>query len=378
LRILQVISSLQRGGAERVVLDLSKKLAELGHDVRIVQLRPETAYSELDVNITITVAPSCVYYSVLGTDKIDISNFESVVDSFAPNIIHSHLIDSELVSRNNPRKGIAYITHWHGCPNLTNPVPFKQRLSREFVWKWNTKRILLNQYKACQNHFICISNFIGDYVKANLNAGKTDITIVHNAIDITRFRPLNQAKSYGFRLINIASLHKNKNHKFLFEVVRTLIDHGLSDVYMDVYGEGPELESLGLLIQEMNLSDHVKLLGVVDDIEIQMNKSHLLVHSAWHEPFGLIFIEAMACGIPVVSFKTGGPAELINDGENGYLIEKDDLNGFVEKVKYFYHNREQLDVFGKRGIESAAKFGLDDYAKKIEAVYTNRLAEIRK
>lgn len=378
MRILQIISSLQRGGAERLVLDLSQKLVELGHEVLIVQLRPQTAYAELGLQLTVKVAPGSVYYSLLGSDQIDVDNYESVVDEFKPDVIHSHLIDSELVSRHNLREGVAYVTHWHGCPSLTNPVPFTERFSREYVWKWNTKRILLSRYKTCRNHFICISNFIGDYVQANLQASESDVTIVHNAIDITRFKPLNESKPDGFRLINIASLHKNKNHKFLFKVVRELIDQGHDDVYMDVYGEGPELESLGLLVNEMKLSNHVKLLGVVDDIEVQLNRSHLLVHSAWHEPFGLIFIEAMACGIPVVSFNTGGPAELINNGKNGYLIEKDDLSGFIEKVKHFYHNREQLDVFGKRGIASAAKFGLVDYAKKIEVVYTKRLAEVRK
>lgn len=378
MRILQIISSLQRGGAERLVLDLSQKLVELGHKVLIVQLRPQTAYAELRLQLEMKVAPASVYYSLLDSDKIDIDNYESVVDEFKPDVIHSHLIDAELVSRHHIRQGVVYITHWHGCPSLTNPIPFTERFSREYVWKWNTKRILLNQYKECNNHFICISNFIGEYVKTNLHVSEKDVSVVHNAIDLNRFKPLNESKPDGFRLINIASLHKNKNHGFLFKVVRTLVDQGLTDVYMDVYGEGPELESLSLLVNDMNLSDHVKLLGVVDDIEVQLNRAHLLVHSAWHEPFGLIFIEAMACGIPIVSFNTGGPVELIKDGESGYLIEKDGLSEFVEKVKHFYHHREQLDVFGKNGITYAAKFGLDDYAKRIEAVYLKRLAELRK
>ena len=66
--------------------------------------------------------------------------------------------------------------------------------------------------------------------------------------------------------------------------------------------------------------------------------------------------EAMACGIPVVSFNTGGPAELIKDGENGYLIPKDDLEGFCSRIKGFYNNPEQLDVIGQNGIQQAKQF----------------------
>jgi glycosyltransferase involved in cell wall biosynthesis len=161
-------------------------------------------------------------------------------------------------------------------------------------------------------------------------------------------------------------------------VVRKLLDDGLNDVYLDVYGEGPEYAFLSSEIKRLELSDHVTLHGIVSDPEVQLNQAHLLIHSAWHEPFGLIFIEAMACGIPVVSFNTGGPAELIKDGENGYLIPKDDLEGFCLRIKDFYNNREQLDVIGQNGMQHAKQFGLAEYVKKIERLYEQRLAVVRK
>jgi glycosyltransferase involved in cell wall biosynthesis len=377
MRVAHVVPSLIKGGAERLALNICGELEKLGHEVLIISLRDDNRYPELSAE-KVRIANSSVYYSLLGSDQIETAGYEAIIDEFKPDVIHSHLVDSELVSRHNPRKNVAYITHWHGCPSLTNPVPFSDRFNREFIWKWNTKRRLLQNYDSCNNHFLCISEFIQNYVKENLGAKNSETTVIHNAIDLNRFKPIRTEKKSGFRLISIGSLQMNKNHPFLFKAVRKLLDDGLNDVHLDVYGEGPEHEFLSSEIKRLELSGHVILHGIVSDPDVQLNRAHLLIHSAWHEPFGLIFIEAMACGIPVVSFNTGGPAELINDGENGYLVPKDDLEGFCLRIKDFYNNREQLKVVGQNGTQHAKQFGLTEYVKKIEALYKQRLAVVRK
>ncbi|HAP69908.1 MAG TPA: hypothetical protein DCR04_09330 [Flavobacteriales bacterium] len=377
MRIIQVVPSLIKGGAERLALNITDELIKLGHNVLVVSLRDDNRYPELSLQ-SIRIAKSSVYYSLLGSDVIEIADFESILDDFKPDVVHSHLVDSELVSRHNPRKGVAYVTHWHGCPSLTNHVPWSERFNREYVWKWNVKRRLLNQYTSCSNHFLCISKFIQDYVMSNVGANQSETTVIHNAIDLNRFKPLDLQKKDGFRLISIGSLQKNKNHTFLFKLVKQLLSNGLSDIHLDVFGEGPEHQYLSSLINEMGLSKHITLHGIVSDPEVRLNQSQLLVHSSWHEPFGLIFIEAMACGIPIVSFNTGGPAELIKDGETGYLVEKDDVDSFCARVTELYLNRNLLTSMGEEGKKHAQQFGLEAYVKKIECLYEQRLAVVRK
>lgn len=376
MKVLQVVPSLIKGGAERLALNIADELEKLGHEVLVAALRDDNRYPELNTD-KVRVVNSSVYYSAFGSDQIRVDDFEALVDEFKPDVIHSHLVDSELVSRHSTRKGIAYITHWHGCPSLTNPVPLSEKFSKEFVWKWNTKRRLLDNYQKSNTHFLCISKFIQDYVINNLGIKMEQTTVVHNAIDLGRFKPLNLQKKPGFRLVSIGSLQRNKNHQFLFRVMRQLLDDGVSDVYLDVYGEGPEKERLQQEIDRLNLKVNVTLHGIVTNPEVQINQAHALVHSAWHEPFGLIFIEAMACGIPVVSFNTGGPAELIDEGKTGYLVEKDDLHGFVGRIKELYRHRELIASMGKNGIIKAQNFGLEQYVKKIEALYQKRLSIMR-
>jgi len=378
MKILQLIPCLSRGGAERLVLNLANQLQQLEHEVLIVQLRPDNAYPELQEPLDVRLASSSVYYSVLGKSTIDTAEFDQLVDDFKPDVIHSHLLDSEFVSRFRILEDTVYITHWHGCPSLTQPIPVAEWLKKESLWKWNTKRILRSQYIKSNTHFICISEFVAQYIKDRLHVNESELSVIHNAIDLQLFKPIDVPKKDGFRLINIGSLHRNKNHQFLFQVMLNLLKQGFEDVFLDIYGDGPERNQLQSQIEQLNLQKHIKLHGIIDDPEVQINQAHVMVHSAWHEPFGLIFIEAMACGIPVISFNTGGPAELIKNGENGFLIEKDDLNGFTNKVKQFYENRNELQDLGKKGIQNADKFGLNEYAKKVETLYEERLAIVRK
>ncbi|MFT6209776.1 MAG: glycosyltransferase involved in cell wall biosynthesis [Bacteroidia bacterium] len=378
MKILQLIPCLGRGGAERLVLNLANQLQKLGHEVLVVQLRPDNSYPELQEPLDVRLASSSVYYSVLGKSTIDTAKFDQLVDDFRPDVIHSHLLDSEFVSRFRIVEDTVYITHWHGCPSLTEPIPIAEWLKKESLWKWNAKRILRSQYIKSNTHFICISEFVARYIKDRLHVNGSELSVIHNAIDLQLFKPIDVPKKDGFRLINIGSLHRNKNHQFLFQVMLNLLKQGFEDVFLDIYGDGPERVQLQSQIEQLNLQKHIKLHGIVDDPEVQINQAHVMVHSAWHEPFGLIFIEAMACGIPVVSFNTGGPAELIKNGKNGFLVQKDDLNGFTNKVKQLYENRDELQVLGKKGIENAAKFGLNEYAKKVETLYEGRLAIVRK
>ena len=82
----------------------------------------------------------------------------------------------------------------------------------------------------------------------------------------------------------------------------------------------------------------------------------------------------MACGIPAMSFDTGVPSELILDGETGYLIQKDDLDMYISKILELYDDRKKTEQLGKNAIEHARQFGLDEYGKKVEALYERCLA----
>ena len=92
-------------------------------------------------------------------------------------------------------------------------------------------------------------------------------------------------------------------------------------------------------------------------IDEEYQKSSMLLMTSRFEPFGLVLPEAMSCGLPVVAFNCPyGPADIISDGEDGFLIKKRDINDYVEKVCLLMENEDMRIKMGQAGVLSSQRF----------------------
>ena len=95
-----------------------------------------------------------------------------------------------------------------------------------------------------------------------------------------------------------------------------------------------------------------------------MNSS-IFVFSSRYEGFGLVLVEAMSCGLPVVSFACPcGPRDIINDGENGFLIEPGDVDSFSESIQNLMKNPALRNKMSEKAFNSVEKYSLDSIMKK--------------
>jgi glycosyltransferase involved in cell wall biosynthesis len=98
---------------------------------------------------------------------------------------------------------------------------------------------------------------------------------------------------------------------------------------LHIYGRGRERQQLRRLIQELGLADKVSLMGFTDDIGRVLARSSIVAVSSRRESFGLVIVEAMSCGVPVVSFDCpNGPRQIITHGQDGFLVPDGDLEAF--------------------------------------------------
>lgn len=117
------------------------------------------------------------------------------------------------------------------------------------------------------------------------------------------------------------------------------------------YGDGsPETK---VKIQEFidinDLNEHIKLMGRTNDISKVYNKTICLVQPSFIESFGMTIIEAMAHRRPVISTQCGGPEEIIENGINGFLVSKDNIEELAEKMQYLLDNIEEGRKMGEEG-----------------------------
>ncbi len=159
------------------------------------------------------------------------------------------------------------------------------------------------------------------------------------------------------KLFSCGRLNIVKGHQDLMQAVRILIDRGLS-IKLEIAGEdddggqGYHLE-LNARLQELNLENHVKLLGAIDSKSVKQKilEAHIFVLASWHEPLGVAYMEAMSCGVPTIGTDAGGVSELIQDGVNGRLVEPKKPAALADAIEDIANDRDQAMALSKSGRE---------------------------
>ena len=126
-----------------------------------------------------------------------------------------------------------------------------------------------------------------------------------------------------------------------------------NDFEIWVVGNTGKLDTeLKSLAKTINVEKNVKFFGKISDAELAKlySESLVTVHLVKEAPFGLIVIESMSCGTPVISWKPGGPEETIIDGETGFLISENNEKKLVEKIELFLNDHKLSSTMGKNGI----------------------------
>ncbi|WP_036913041.1 glycosyltransferase family 4 protein [Prevotella sp. FD3004] len=131
------------------------------------------------------------------------------------------------------------------------------------------------------------------------------------------------------------------------------------DWHLDIYGSGDNI-SYQKLADELCLSSSVTCHKSVDHVYEKYSESSIYVLSSRYEGFGLVLVEAMGTGLPVVSFACPcGPRDIIEDGVSGYLVEAGDVRKMAEKICYLIENRDVRESMGQAAIARAGMFSRD-------------------
>jgi glycosyltransferase involved in cell wall biosynthesis len=374
IKILQIIPSLRKGGAERLVLDICNELQKRkGIIVKLVILYPENEYEFLSKDLDIEVCSSKVVPSLTGKSRIDISDLERIIEDFKPDIINSHLFEAEMVSRCCFYRQAKWFSHCHDNMVQFANFSYKTVLNKRNFTNYFEKRLLFKGYKMNNgNHFIAISNDTKAFFEKTSN--NYPVTLLANAINYSCFynskeKTLTNEK---LRLVNIGSLVDKKNQTFLVDVA-ALLKYNNIPFELNLIGEGPNRDILQEKIQENGLTDFVILPGNVDNVEEYLWLSDIYLHSATYEPLGLVLLEAMAAGLPVISLDGKGNRDIIEEGRNGYMIFKQDPVLFADKIMELVESPQLYSKMSNYAHEFARKYDIKDYVDRLLEIYEGKL-----
>jgi len=375
LKILFAITNLNKGGAERIALDICNELKSRSNvELKLVVFEAQNEYPFLTKDLDIILCNSKISYSILGKDKHEVSRFEAIVNDFKPNVIHTHLQVAEHLARQIPHKEILYISHYHeNC--LLNILPLSKILSnkKDFVFEYD-RRQLLKKYRKCNNHFIAISKDMEEFLFRALPPDLHTIKLLPNAIDFNRFHQKEQKVIEGneLRLVTVGSLVDKKNQVFLVDVMKRLLAHGIH-AHLDILGDGENKQKILEEINKAGLNETISVRGKVDKVEEYLHRAHIYVHPALYEPFGLALLEAMAAGLPCVSLDGKGNRDIMIDGMNGYMVETPDAGLFAHRITELWNNRELYGRMSHYAVDFAKKYDIKQYVDRLLAFYNQAI-----
>jgi glycosyltransferase involved in cell wall biosynthesis len=148
---------------------------------------------------------------------------------------------------------------------------------------------------------------------------------IPNVVDTVFFTTNSNKNLYSsdIKILNIASLDKNKQHSLLLHAFKNVISH-FSNMTLAIGGDGPERPALKRLVKKLDIDRHVLFLGKLtrDEVKDEMQNCDIFLLTSKIETFGVVLIEAMACGKPVISTKSGGPESIVIRSEYGELVNQ--------------------------------------------------------
>lgn len=223
------------------------------------------------------------------------------------------------------------------------------------------------------SRIIAISEDIQRRARKHYHCQK-DIQVIHLGLSPVTFESKSRAQlglpEGEVVLISIGRLIKRKALGDVVLAVSKLQDRKFR---LLIIGDGPEESYLRRLTKRLGLSSRIDFLGVVDEeTKFQYLKaSDVFVLPSLHEGFGLVFLEAMYCGLPVIASCSGGQTDFLRDGETGFLVPVGDVDALAERILYLATDeasRERISEFNQQYVKG---FHIADVVLRYEEVFSS-------
>lgn len=293
-----------------------------------------------------------------------IKKIRNIVREFKADIVHMHGFKASFVGRiacfNLPVKTIVT---FHNFPGYNNMSEMKRR-ALLFLIKFLNKRT---------DQFIAVSEALKKEMVASERIEEDRIEVIYNCIDETLYKmgELDLRKEFNlpedsFIVGSIARLIPSKGVQDLIEAAHLIKE---ADVFFFVAGDGPYRKSLEEKIKEKGIERRFFLLGFRDDIPSFLRNLDVFVLPSHEEGFGISVIEAMNEGVPVVATAVGGIPEIIQEGVNGILVEKGNIESLSKAIKSLLKDAHLKETLSLKGKEAAKKFSCEEMVKRVEELY---------
>lgn len=240
------------------------------------------------------------------------------------------------------------------------------------------KFLAKTQYWVCRkaDGVVVPSQYLADIVKGwGVESGK--IHLVYNGVD---FKKSDLSKEEARKKIGIPGniilssgrMVPWKGFRMLIKIMPKVLE--INQFFrLVIIGDGPEMNNLQTIVRNMGLDRKVYLVGRKnkEDMALYLAASDMFILNSGYEGFSHQILEAMAAGVPVIASAMGGNKEVIDQGQNGFLVRYNDEFNLLEAIKGLHKSPELKDEFALEGEKTVAKYSLEKMINKTLALLTS-------
>ncbi len=231
-----------------------------------------------------------------------------------------------------------------------------------FVLRWILFR-RLNTIVSLTNHDL------QRFQKLNKN-----VHVIPNSIS---FSPDQPADLKNKTILSIGRMDYPKGYDLLLKVFSRFCIQN-KEWKLRIIGDGPMRNKIKKIIDLKGLSERISILPVSNEIIKEYMNASLFILTSRSEGFPMVLLEAQACGLPVLAFNCEtGPSEIINNGEDGYLIDNYNIDEMSNKLMDLCLNAEKRIEFGRRARQNVKKFLPDQIFNKWETLFNQLQTEVK-
>jgi glycosyltransferase involved in cell wall biosynthesis len=361
------------GGVENYVYNLSRELIELGHEVTVVCAN-EPKVKSMEITDGIRVKRLNYIGKIANTNITLKLPLELLKEDF--DIVHTHIptpwsADWSAIISMTKNKSLILTYHndivGNGFANCI--AKFYNFTSLKLMLRKAAKIII------SQPNYLASSPYLKKY--------ENKIEVIPSGVDIRHFKPLKVGKEENmvFFLSVLDEFHRYKGLDYLLEALKR-VKKEILNVRLIVGGEGKLLNYYKQKVTSMGLGDNVEFAGFIPDEEIvkYYNKCDIFVLpsiSAKQEGFGMVLLEAMACGKPVVTTEIVGIAKDARERNCGKIIEPKNVDALADAVIEVLQDKEsakRMGANGRRLVEE--KYGWKKVGEMVQSVYEDVLNKV--
>lgn len=370
MKIALIITELQLGGAQRIVIELAGRLAQSNWEVCVITNERGLLLQDLrGIRGVEVIAVATLRREITPLkDLLALVRIMNVLNRFKPDIVHTHTPKAGLIGRVAAR--LLHIPCIHTVHGIGCDVSAMSLVEKVYL----TCERLAAKLSAVQ---VMVSEGLRKTSVEHGLAPDGKVRVISGGFDARQFAKLptrSQARAAlglpvnGVVIGTVSCMKTGKRVGDFVEVCKQ-VRSAIPNMTAVVVGDGELRQEIQRQIDREGLEESVRLLGWRRDVPAIMAAMDVFVLMSAHEGLGLVVLEAMAAGVPVVSTRVDGCIEIIKETRAGVLIGRGDTEGGAAAVVRLLNDRGRLERMGARARKGVARWNFNAMCERYKEVY---------